>query len=232
MTSDNASFSASADPGLSYAGPGVVSPGSLVDVYGQNLAGATATAAVPLPLNLAGAHVLVNGRVSPLVYASPTQIIFQVPYATAIGEGAVVVTVDGAPSAAAPMMVRQAAPSILTYGNNRAVVQHSDYSINSSANCAQQGSYVVVYLIGSGPLTNSIPTGAVTPAEPFAMSALPTTVTIGGTPAPVIFAGMTPGFVALMQVNFQIPSGAPGDLPLQVSIGGTQSNEALICVSR
>ena len=57
-------------------------------------------------------------------------------------------------------------------------------------------------------------------------------MTIGDTMAAVISGGMTSGFVGLMQVNSQIRSGTAGDLPLQVSIARTQSNQALIRVSR
>jgi uncharacterized protein (TIGR03437 family) len=47
-------------------------------------------------------------------------------------------------------------------------------------------------------------------------------VTIGGIPAaPPFFSGLTPGIVALYQVNVAIPADAPtGPQPLKLSIGG------------
>ena len=72
--------------------------------------------------------MLVKGTAAPLIYVSPLQIIFQMPYETAEGTSSVVVINNNAASAAAPVTVHQAAPFILTYGsaNNRAVaVIHS-----------------------------------------------------------------------------------------------------------
>jgi adhesin/invasin len=66
---------------------------------------------------------------------------------------------------------------------------------------------------------------------PLSSETLTTTATLGGIAAPVTFAGMAPGFAGLVQVNFQVPS-QPGDLPLQITIGSAQSNQALFCVGR
>jgi endo-1,4-beta-xylanase len=64
-----------------------VSPGSLVDIYGSDLApGAPATASgSPLPTNLGDVQVTVNGTAVPLYYVSPGQVIFQIPYSVAPG---------------------------------------------------------------------------------------------------------------------------------------------------
>jgi uncharacterized protein (TIGR03437 family) len=55
-------------------------------------------------------------------------------------------------------------------------------------------------------------------------------VTVGGTSATVLFAGMAPGFVGLVQVDFQVPNLPAGDYPLQVSIGTAQSNTPVVTV--
>jgi adhesin/invasin len=135
-------------------------------------------------------------------------------------------------SAAAPVTVQQAAPFILTYGNNRAVVVNQDGSVNASGNGDKPGDVLVGYLIGSGPLDNPIATGADAPSSPLSREKLTTTVSVGGANAPVQFAGMTPGFAGLVQINFVVPNLAPGDYPVQVAIGGVASNQPLITVSR
>ncbi|MBZ5622738.1 MAG: endo-1,4-beta-xylanase [Acidobacteriia bacterium] len=210
-----------------------VSPGSLVDVYGSNLATLPVSApadAATLPVTLGGVQVAINGIPAPLVYVSPSLIILQVPYSTAVGSATTAVISNGTSSGPAPMNVQAAAPSILIYRANRAVAQNQDGSTNSSSNCAAVGTYATAYLIGSGPLDNPIPTGAVAPTLPLSSETLTTTVTLGGTAAPLIFAGMTPTSVGLMQVDFQVPSLPAGDLPLQVTIGTAQSNQPLFCV--
>jgi len=58
------------------------------------------------------------------------------------------------------------------------------------------------------------------------------TVTIGGLPATVSFAGLAPGFAAVYQVNAQVPTGvAAGDaVPVVITQAGASSNTATIAV--
>jgi uncharacterized protein (TIGR03437 family) len=135
-------------------------------------------------------------------------------------------------SSAATVTVKQAAPSVLTYGANRALVVNPDGSINASGNGAKPGTFVVAYLIGSGPLDNLIATGVPAPSAQLSRESLDTIVTVGGSKASVQYAGMAPGFVGLMQLNFVAPRIAPGDYPMQVSIGGNVSNQPTLTISQ
>jgi uncharacterized protein (TIGR03437 family) len=211
-----------------------VSPGSLVDIYGANLAAAPVSAPVgsTLPTSLGGVEVMVNGASAPLIYVSPTLIVFQLPYEAAVGTAQLTVTSNGAVSAPAPVTVQQAAPSILTYGNNRAVVLNQDYSVNGPANPAEVGSTAMAYLIGGGPLDNPIATGATASTTLLSRETLPVTVTVGSATAVVPFAGMAPGFAGLVQVNFTVPNLPANDYPLQVKIGSAASNQPTLAVSQ
>jgi uncharacterized protein (TIGR03437 family) len=212
---------------------GTVAPGSLVDIYGTNLAAAAMLAGSgDLPTMLGGVQVLVNGTAAPLIYVSPLQIIFQMPYETALGTASVVVALNGAASAAVPVKVQQSAPFILTYGSNRAVAFNPDGSLNASGNGAKPSDVMVAYLMGSGPLDNPIASGAPASSSPLSRETLPTSVSVGGASASVQFAGMAPGYVGLMQVNFVMPNLASGDYPMQVSIGTAASNQPLVTVSK
>jgi uncharacterized protein (TIGR03437 family) len=208
-----------------------VSPGSLADLYGERMASQTATApSGTLPTTLGGAQVLVNGVAAPLLYVSPGLIILQLPYETKLGMARVKVVTGGVETVPVPMKVKAAAPFILTYGANRAIVQNSDYSLNSGSNCAKAGSFITVYMMGSGPLDGVVTTGVPVPVDrPYAQT-LPTTATLGSANAPVLFAGMTGGLLGLMQVNLTIPPGVSGDVELRVTVGGEQSNRPLVCV--
>src|SRR5579862_3215399 len=63
----------------SFATP--VAPGSLVSIFGSNLAPQTAQAsAIPLPASLAGVSVTFNGLSAPLLYAAAGQINAQIPF--------------------------------------------------------------------------------------------------------------------------------------------------------
>src|SRR5262249_3608530 len=58
-----------------------VAPGALVALMGAELApGAERAQSFPLPTSLQGVHVLIGGTAAPLLFVSPDQINFQVPY--------------------------------------------------------------------------------------------------------------------------------------------------------
>ena len=62
-------------------------------------------------------------------------------------------------------------------------------------------------------------------SAPFPSPKLPVSLTMAGIPANILFAGDAPGFVGLMQINAQVPSGfvPTGDLPVVLTIGTYQS---------
>jgi uncharacterized protein (TIGR03437 family) len=63
-------------------------------------------------------------------------------------------------------------------------------------------------------------------------TANPVTATIGGVSASVQFAGLTPGFTGLYQVNLTIPGGVtPGDATaLVLTVGGQVSQPVTLAV--
>jgi len=212
----------------------LISPGSLATISGANLATSTTPgAAAPLPATLAQASVTVNGRAAPLLYASPSQINFQVPWETAPGNATVLVTVAGATSSPATVPVKAAAPGIFFYSSGAAIAQNHDFSLNTPANPAHEGSYLIAYLTGSGPVTPALADGAATPSTGLVQpTTSPITATIGGINAPVLGAALTPGFVSLLQVNITVPSGlAAGSYPMVVTIGGQASNSATVSIA-
>jgi uncharacterized protein (TIGR03437 family) len=85
-----------------------------------------------------------------------------------------------------------------------------------------------VYLTGQGAVTPAVATGQPAPTDSIVYTVAKTTASIDGVDAPVYFSGLAPGYIGLAQVNLQIPSISPGDHTLIVTIGGQQSNGALI----
>jgi uncharacterized protein (TIGR03437 family) len=212
-----------------------LAPGSLASIAGTGLATSTpAAVAAPLPTSLAEASVSVNGRLAPILYASPTQINFQVPWETATGNAQVSVTVDGVVSNTITVPVTAAAPGIFYSSSGAAIAENSNYSVNSSSNPAKEGSYLIAYLTGSGAVTPSVGDGVATPSTGLYQipSGTAVSVTIGGQNAPVLFAGLTPGAVSLLQLNITIPTGlSAGSYPMLVTIGGQVSNSATVSVT-
>jgi uncharacterized protein (TIGR03437 family) len=81
-------------------------------------------------------------------------------------------------------------------------------------------------------VTNTPADGGISPVSPLAYTTTNATVTVGGVPASVIFAGLAPNFVGLYQVNVQVPQTAPvgGSVPVILTIGGAVSNSVTIAV--
>ena len=63
--------------------------------------------------------------------------------------------------------------------------------------------------------------------EDFPRPQAPFSVTIGGQPAEILFAGGAPGFLAgLMQFNVKIPaSAADGDVAVKITVGGLSTQD-------
>jgi uncharacterized protein (TIGR03437 family) len=104
--------------------------------------------------------------------------------------------------------------------------QHADYSIlgppglyPGASSPAKPGEVIILYTTGFGPTSPPTPSGqVVTNAAPVVnLSAI--SMTIGGLPAQVQWAGIT--MAGVWQLNVQVPPGAPtGDAAVVAQIGG------------
>ena len=107
----------------------------------------------------------------------------------------------------------------------------ADGSIVGASNPASRAEVLVLYLTGLGPVSNTPATGEAASLTTLSNTVIQPKVTIGGFDAPVIFSGLTPGFIGLAQMNIVVPPGlTPGVYPLSVTIDGQTSNSATIAV--
>jgi uncharacterized protein (TIGR03437 family) len=211
------------------------SPGSLQTVFGANLATATATAGSgTLPLTLGGVTVTIAGRQVPLLYVSPTQINFQVPPDTSLGRGEIIVSQSATLLAKAALQVNPSAPGIFRQiqgDPTRAAALNQDYTPNNLSSPASAGTYVLMFLTGSGAISPAIAAGQPAPFTPLSNAQLTVNATIGPRPVTIQFAGRAPGLLG-DQVNLLIPADLPtGDYPVVIRVDGVLSNSVLISVS-
>ncbi|MBI1897800.1 MAG: SBBP repeat-containing protein [Acidobacteria bacterium] len=214
----------------SYAGGGV-SPGLIVTLYGENigpdaLAGYVLTAGV-FADRVGDTRVLFDGVAAPVVYASRTQTSVIVPYAVA-GKGSTQVVVEqvGLRSPALTVPVVETAPGLFSVdatGRGPGAILNQDYTVNTAANPASRGGIVLLYGSGEGVIEPPQGDGRVTSSLSRPRAAV--SVTIGGQPADVLYAGTAPGLVAgVLQVNALVPATvASGPQPVVVTIGGRSS---------
>jgi len=198
-----------------------LAPGSLVSLFGLNLSGAT---------------VQFDGISAPILYGSSSQLNLQVPWELQ-GESSswVTATANSIASLPQPVPVGLTDPGIFSLGapqgGQGAILNLAGIVVDANSP-AHAGDYLEIYSTGLGAVTNTPQTGAVALVTPLSYLIRNATVTIGGVAAPVIFAGLAPGYVGLYQVNAQVPQGvAAGDgVPVIVSIGTAASNPVTISV--
>jgi uncharacterized protein (TIGR03437 family) len=213
---------------------GALAPGTVVSIYGSNLAEAPGQAsAIPLPTAMNGVSVRIGGIPAPLFYVSAGQINAQIPFELeASKQYQVVVNANGALTAPQTIQLAPATPGLAAFFDGGAIAQHwVDSSLVSAASPARPGEYLVLYLVGMGQTDYPPAAGAASPGNPLARVTSAPVVTLGSSPAPVLFAGLSPGSVGLYQIDIQVPNvPVDGNLMLTVIQGGVVSNVTVLPV--
>ncbi|MBI3664801.1 MAG: hypothetical protein HY236_01010 [Acidobacteria bacterium] len=226
-----------------------VAAGALASLFGSQMASGVAFASsVPLPTTLADAVVKVGGTSVPLIYASPGQINFQMPF-EASGTAAVWVELNGQRGNTITVPVaRRAAGFYFFPGTNYGIAQNATRNngfpvpdIPAFAAIPKAPARIcdvlVFYGSGFGPVNPPVATGAAAGAKPLS--------TVTGTPQVVFhtavfristvpdYIGFTPSFVGLYQLNVRVPDGVVPNPAVPVQLiwpDGSTSNTVVIAV--
>ncbi len=227
-----------------------LTPGALFSIFGSGLASQTASAStIPFSRSLGGVTVqFVNGSTTidaPISYVQPgsgtsSQINAQVPWElTAPGTSAtvnVVVSNNGVPSVPTPVNIAPFSPGIFGFnsatGTLALAYTYADGMFAWPANAVQgltthpaaPGSLLIVYATGLGAVNQTIDDGAAA-GNVLTSVNTPPVVLIGGISAQVQFAGLTPQFPGVNQLNIIVPQNAPigSSVPIQIQVGGITS---------
>ncbi|HXM42256.1 MAG TPA: protease pro-enzyme activation domain-containing protein [Bryobacteraceae bacterium] len=212
-------------------------PGGIVSVFGTNLAPASASApTIPLPTMMAGTWASIGGIAAPLYYVSPVQLNIQIPYELTPGSVATLLVDNNGESTAFDFKVAANAPAIFTtnaQGTGQGAILNNSFQLVDASHPATPGStYIQIYCMGLGTVSNQPVDGAAAPSNPLAETTATPVVTIGGVSATVTFSGLAPGFVGEYQVNALVPAGiaASNSVPVSISIGAAASNSVTIAV--
>jgi uncharacterized protein (TIGR03437 family) len=215
-----------------------MAPDSFLSVFGENLAADTLSwaNAIPdgltLPRVLGGLRVSLDGRDCFPSYASPRQANAIAPAGVPPGRRTLTVA-NGQGAASIDVLVEPTAPGFFTF--TQGGVTYPDALIaNKLVYVAQTGAfpgvecrpahpseYISLYANGLG-ATAPHPAGQILHDIYTLLDAASVTVTVGGQPARVSWAGLT--YAGLFQVNVQLPADLPdGDLPIMIEAGGQSS---------
>ena len=220
-----------------------VAPNSLASLFGANLAPGTAQAfSQPLPTELGGVTLTVTDaagtqRNAPLVYVSPGQINFVVPDGVAAGTATFTVT-NGSANQVATGAVQPVAPTLFAMNGAGSGVAAATAITVQVANPQLQGPVPVFQCTTSGCVSVPINLGVDTPVYVTfygtgirsRSSLANVTVTINGVSVPVLYAGPTPGYAGLDQVNVGLVLSlrGSGESKVVLTVDGQASNTVTI----
>lgn len=231
-----------------FAAGDTLAQGDIAAVFGDQFTSGdpAGASALPLGLDLGGVRVFLNDQPVPVYYVSYNQINFQVPYEASVGDGTLRIERGGQRGNTVSVRIASSAPRLLRLGiGDYGIAVFPDlttFVIPATSGIpsrpAHAGDTIVLYAIGLGPTTPSVTTGAGAPASPLAVvNPAPAVCFGGGLFDPGIctqpqFAGLTPGFVGLYQVNVVIPAGVPAGDKVSLYLQGLQgaSNRVQIAI--
>lgn len=226
----------------SYAPPGLphsaIAQGSMFAIFGRNLGPAQLVqASFPLPTSLAGTSVRVSVGGQNLdcymIYTSAGQVAALLPSRTPVGTGTITVTYNNQTSAAAGITVTQTSFGIFTVsqsGIGPGVITDADFQPALITRPGRREQVMILWGTGLGPVdfderNPGAPVRDIRPAD--------FQVLVGGRPAQVDFAGRSPNWPGLDQVNFVVPSNVDEGcyVPVAVRARGIVSNFVSLAVS-
>jgi uncharacterized protein (TIGR03437 family) len=189
--------------------------------------GIQSATALPLPYEIAGVSVLVDGAPAPLVAVADMgwyqQINIQVPAYQPQSPQTIAVSQYGQTG-----QLNLDVYDSLVYGgvqwgvffddgSGQGVFQHADYSLVTSDRPAQPGEVIVAYCSNLAPYVDVVDAPAIgDPAQAYPLPSLSparsvlTTfakLLVNNQAAQVLYAGLTPYSTGLFQINFQVPAG-------------------------
>src|SRR6185312_134609 len=215
---------------------GSIASGEIIVIGGQTvgavpLTSGTIPATGSMATTLANVTVTINNVKAPILYTSGSITSVIVPNFVIPGSSAnIVVATPGQTTKTFKVAMAASSPGLFALnaaGTGQLVAMNQDGSLNSSTNAAVAGSIVTLYATGTG-LTN--PTGVTGAIQTEALAPfLKTSLTIGGQPATVVYAGTPPGLLSgLTLIQATVPSGlTAGAVPVVLTAGGAATTQTV-----
>lgn len=237
-----------------------VAPGSIVGIFGSNLAAATQIGdTIPLSNTLGSVtSVTFNGVPAGLYFVGSQQINAQLPFES-LPAGSdtatvnVVVTTSTGASVSQPVTVLPAVPGIFTVNESGVgpaiATDNDDNAIAAPAGSIpgltthpisiSSGHALIIWCTGLGAVTPAIADGAnsFNPDGTFTLrqSVLTPAVTVGGVPVQTVYSSvLSPQYVSEYQVGVGLAPNTPtgNAVPVQITINGiTTSGQVTIAVA-
>lgn len=209
-------------------------PNTFLTIYGQNLAYVTKAISpddiragiLPTALIGTGVRVLLNLTPADMYFVSPGQVNILIPSSLRPGTVTLQLLNDSAAGPAISIPLGNAAPALFQMDATAVIATHGNGPLVTRISPARRGEIVVLYATGLGvtvppAVPNQLPQTVASLADMSSFQVL-----LNGTavdPKAILYAGITPGFAGLFQINLLLPSDAPANPEIRVSSSGVLS---------
>jgi uncharacterized protein (TIGR03437 family) len=213
---------------------GMYAPNSFITIFGESLSYVTRAMSpddlragmLPTVLIGTGVQVLINHIPANIYYVSPTQVNVLAPVSLTTGPATIQLVNNGLAGPVIGIMLDAVAPAMFQVNGPAVLAAHLDGTMITGDTPARRGEVVVIYATGLGPtvppaIPNRLPTSAASIARLADF-----TVWLNGVPVPaerILYAGISPPYAGLFQINLRIPEDAPPDTEIRCGFPGNMS---------
>ena len=214
--------------------PGPLAPGTVATLFGTGLAYTTRQQSaddntgdfLPVLLPGTGVRVFLNNQPAHLYYVSPTQINFVIPVSLAVGKAELDVTLDGRRGPTLAVTLESEAPEFFLGEGRFIAATNAGNQPLTAERPAQPGDVVVLYATGLGRTTPSLMAGQLASQATSIVRLADFRIQIDGRLVEaenVLYAGLSPGFAGLYQVNVRIPPDTAAAPEIRMGFGAISS---------
>lgn len=219
----------------------VLAPGILASTYGTGLAtGSPVTTPVPWPITVGGTAVTIvdesgTSTPAPILYASSTEVNFQIPDTVLLGPATITVTAGDGTMSSQQVNLVPVAPGLFAVNSSGLSASFADCVAADGTQTTILTSQAVNGALVAVPLNLNMCQQTILELWTTGLDAADATTvqaTIGGQDATVLYAGPQNYYPGVDQVNIVIPQSlaGAGNVPVVVTAGGVTSNTVNVTI--
>ncbi len=218
--------------------PGPLAPNTFASIYGANLAFVTRAVKgedisggfLPTVLPGTGLRVLINNYPANMYYVSPTQINVLIPAILIPGPAQIQLVLNAQAGPVVTVTLAAASPALFELDQQTVVATRPDGSVVTQDNPAHRGEWVILYATGLGTTVPPAGYGEIATSAAPLKSMATFQVLLDGVavdPSRIPYAGLTPGFAGLYQVNLLLPDDVGPNPEVRLITGDPISPEGI-----
>ena len=211
--------------------PGPLAPLALVSLYGRDLASVSRVISpddvrngqLPTMLIGTGVSIAIDNVAVPIIFVSPSQVNFLIPGNIRTGRRTLRLLTNGKAGPDVEIEIVDSSPGFFQMDSGAVIATRPNGALITAQSPATPGEVLVIYAAGLGATQPAI-TGLNIPIAAASISARSQfSVLLNDIPVPddhILYAGLTPGFAGLYQINCRVPIDSPSDPEIRIRLSG------------